>query len=387
MAAHSPRHRAPRARALAELQLDSLIALSGELARGWAIALIDARPLQQIGELPLAEIAADGPKLCAQILAALQSDGELERLTRRDGAPGEGRPGAAWGLAAIAGAREAAAAADAVEALRGVLWEELASELEAGAGARAAGRMLAEAADRLAHVCAEALAAALAGMGLPAVGSGAQEAGEVLIAGGRPQVRAGAFAAREGALIVDEVRSRPPAPPAPDQQGGRMLAPHAAAIEIRDQRHGEGPGAWVGSITRRLETFARDARPFAVLLLELGRGGVLSVDREHVLIEVERLLAAEAGALTRERAGRFWLLASDTDADAAEQLAGRLSAAVTSMGLWRGAAPEVWIGLAVCPRDGREAATLAAHADVGLYAARAASRRRVGRSVAYEQSP
>jgi predicted signal transduction protein with EAL and GGDEF domain len=42
----------------------------------------------------------------------------------------------------------------------------------------------------------------------------------------------------------------------------------------------------------------------------------------------------------------------------------------------------VAVGTAVCPQDGREAAALAAHADIGLLAARAAGRASAARPIA-----
>ncbi len=93
-------------------------------------------------------------------------------------------------------------------------------------------------------------------------------------------------------------------------------------------------------------------------------------------------LGPSPGSLTRERPGRCWLLMAETDRDGAGELAERLARAVASRASNRGAPLEVAIGVAVCPQDGREAAMLAAHADVGLYAARAAVRASAGERAA-----
>jgi GGDEF domain-containing protein len=154
-------------------------------------------------------------------------------------------------------------------------------------------------------------------------------------------------------------------------------------IEIRDVRGGEeGPAAWIGSIGRRLERREQDGLPFAVLLVEL-----VDLERLHdpepsgevsrLTGHVEDALARElrpADSLTRERPGRYWLLAPQTDGPGAQVLLERIARAVRSSASHRGTPLEVAVGVAVCPEDGLRASELAAHADVGLYAARAAGR-------------
>ncbi|HVA19673.1 MAG TPA: diguanylate cyclase [Solirubrobacteraceae bacterium] len=181
---------------------------------------------------------------------------------------------------------------------------------------------------------------------------------------------------RTAAVLVDEMA--PVEPPGT----GEPLARARPEIEIRDVRGEEGPAAWIGSIGRRLERHAQDSSPFAVLLVEL-------VDIEHLhsawpkgsvsslVSQVEDALARElrpADSFTRERPGRYWLIAGLTDGAGARVLAGRLATAVRSSASHRDSAPEVVVGIAVCPDDGLQASALAAHADVGLYAARAAGR-------------
>lgn len=191
--------------------------------------------------------------------------------------------------------------------------------------------------------------------------------------GERPETRA----SPSPAVLIDEL-----APTAAE--------PHAQAgpqIEIRDVRREEGPSAWIGSIGRWLERYERDAAPFAVLLVEL--------------VDIERLRHAEpqeemsgltglledalarglrpADSLTRERPGRYWLLAPQTDRDGAQALADWIAHTVRSSANNRKRPLEVAVGVAVCPDDGRQASDLAAHADVGLYAARAAGRSSVDR--------
>jgi hypothetical protein len=212
------------------------------------------------------------------------------------------------------------------------------------------------------------------------------------------------------AVLIDELapaESEPPAPTAPEfsrapaspplessRSAHRPIAetrpregdpPRKARpqIEIRDVRGGEeGPAAWIGSIGRRLERYEQDGLPFAVLLVEL-----VDPERPHdpepsgevsrLTGYVEDALARElrpADSLTREGPGRYWLLAPQTDTTGAQMLVERIARAVRSSVSHRGTPLEVAVGVAVCPDDGRRASELAAHADVGLYAARAAGR-------------
>ena len=374
---------APRARPLADLPVEALAARAGELARSWALALVLARPPDRIGEIPMAEIAQEAPSLCAALLRALASDEELARLTGRPG----GREGSAPArrLAALAGARDAAGAAAAAEALRGVLWEELVRELRAPAA-----RQLGDAGDRLAHVCAAALAATLEAIEDAEHDEASPE--EAFLVTASPSDWAGPAGAGRGAVIVDERAPSQRHPARADLAGAPPEAP-PQAIEIRDQRGGEGPAAWIGAIGSRLEAFRLDGLPFAVLLAEITNLERLRAEEgageaDRLARSVERLLAAELGApsphtadagrgpatITCERPGRYWLLAPRADRIGADELAERLAVAAASIRTARGRSAALAIGTASCPQDGREAAALAAHADVGLYAARAASR-------------
>ncbi|HWX51958.1 MAG TPA: hypothetical protein VNY34_01615, partial [Solirubrobacteraceae bacterium] len=105
-------HPGPRARPVAGLSLDGLLGRTDELARAWAVALILARRPSAFAEIPVEDLARDAPRLCAQVLRALESDTELQRLT--DTAPAGGRdPASASGLASMAGAGDPAAVVSA----------------------------------------------------------------------------------------------------------------------------------------------------------------------------------------------------------------------------------------------------------------------------------
>jgi hypothetical protein len=420
---------ASRPRPLAELELGALAARGEDLARRWTIAMVRTLPFEAIGAIPVEGLARDGPPLCAQTIRALQSDVELDRLTG-GGAP-TGREQTALGprLAAISGAADAVAAVQAVEALRGAVWQALLEELR-GAGERS----LPDLADRLAHVCAELLAAALSAAGAtaeaPRLGP---EGHDPALArepapGAPPRPAPSAPSARPAAVIVDErPAGRPPRTEDRPAGGRRERGSHerrsswegagrAAAvveqppawapaadddspeleIEIRDERGDRGPAAWIGSIGRQLERYERDGQPFAVLLvepleIERLRRDESSAELNRLAGAVERALVRELGmaapaagggrgaafgaaSLTRQHPGRHWLLVAAGEHHAANALAQRMVETVAATVSHRGEPLAVVVGTALCPDDGREAATLAAHADVGLYAARAAAR-------------
>jgi GGDEF domain-containing protein len=175
------------------------------------------------------------------------------------------------------------------------------------------------------------------------------------------------------AVLIDEL--------APTAQAGPQ-AQASPQIEIRDERTAEGPAAWIDSIGRRLERHEQDRAPFAVLLLELVdlerlRHAEPAEELSRMIDQVEDALARvlrPADSLTRERSGRYWLLAPQTDGPGARVLLERIARVVRSSVSHRGTPLEMAVGVAVCPEDGRRASELAAHADVGLYAARAAGR-------------
>jgi GGDEF domain-containing protein len=222
-------HRAPRARAVPELPLEELTGQAQELARAWAVALIVARPPSAIADIPLEDLACDAPRLCSQMLRALGSDDELERLTepRRD-SPREEPPSAQM-LSGLAGARDVASVVAAMEALRGVLWEALLAELRRPVFDRYDAHLLADLADRLAYVCAMALAAAL----------------PVALAGD-PQIRG-----RSGVVVAGADSAPPPArgerlaPPAPPGRGEPVAPPgppgRGEVVIIDERPHAHNP--------------------------------------------------------------------------------------------------------------------------------------------------
>lgn len=415
---------------VADLPLEALLARAEELARRWAVALVVARPLAQLGGIPLEDIARDAPALCERLLCALGSDAELERLLVGDPAS-RGGPGAAE-LGALAGVREPAALVAAAEALRQASWELVLDELPSAQ--RASGRRVAAVCDRLAYVCAAMLGRALEGWaGVPAREWDSEQfqersGGPRHESIGRPRepiaepahapapAEPGRHAGGGAIAIVDE---RAPAQDdghaelAPEDAGSlplalgdveerspvgagegvdadwgaagavsslRERAGEVAEIAIRDERRGEGPAAWIDSIGGQLRRFQRERAPFAVLLVELldldrlareqGAGELVALsERIETLLDAEMGGPAARASLTVERPGRYWLVVAGADRSGVGQLVLRLGHAVSSRARHR-----IVVGSAVCPEDGESAAALAAHADVGLYAARADAR-------------
>jgi hypothetical protein len=198
-------HPQPRARPVAEAPVDALLTRVEELAKRWAIALILALPLERIGEIPLEDLAREAPALCARVVRALESEAELERMTGGGDASGRGghdeETAPVQGLAALVGARDAGSTVQAVEALRGVLWETLLSELH---DPRA--RAVADLSDRLAYVCSAILIAAIPMTVAP------DEAVVAHVADGATGASERKSSGQAGVVLVDEREEREDVP-------------------------------------------------------------------------------------------------------------------------------------------------------------------------------
>ena len=131
------------------------------MSRRWpaagALSWCSSGQLGALGRIALEELTREAPDLCRQVLRAVSSEAELDRLLGSE-TPERGSAYADR-AAALSGAREAGGAIAAVESLRGVLWEGLLDELDGPADRRQA-RLLGDVSDRLAHVCAVLAAAA-----------------------------------------------------------------------------------------------------------------------------------------------------------------------------------------------------------------------------------
>lgn len=315
-----------RPRPVAGLPLDALA--DGEApAKAWLLALIERAPLAAAGEVPAADLAREAPALCAAMLRALESDQALARLE-----PGGDLADLAARAGALAGAGEPAGAAGAVGALRVALWNALHDELR-----RPEAGLVADLSARLAHVCDVVAQATLS------------EPQEISARRGPTRLRA---APEPDPLtgLADELLSAPP-----------------------------GVSPWLAAVARHLEHRAAGGPSFAVLAVDVDDAErLLAADRDEEAVRA--LQAAEAAVRGElrpvdvavvERLGRLWIVAPELGAAGARALGERVAAAVGGAASLQGAALRASIGLAVCPDDGTEAEALLAHADEGVFAARA----------------
>jgi GGDEF domain-containing protein len=297
-------------------------------AKGWLLALIAARELQDAPAVPTAELARDAPKLCAAILRAVGSDGD------RDLSPLAARAGA------MAGAGSPASAVAAVGLLRGALWEALRATMGPLDAATTAAL-----AERLAWACDLVAAAAVS----------APRGAEREAPGFRVRdARSRSASAAEGTVrdAGAAVEGTTPAAVAPALDAGW----HAAAAR-----------------------FLADGRPFALLALEIDDAArLLAADPEAGAAALARTQDAvqhelrPGDVLGREDDGRMWVVAAELGSTGGRALAERLADAVVAAATVRGAPLAMSIGLAAAPADGTDVDALAAHADEALFAARAA---------------
>lgn len=330
-----------------------------EVARAWLVELVARAPLDRAATLPGPAFADGAPRLCGAILAALASDAAFDDLE-----PGGALAPTALSSAALAGARDAAEAATALEALRSVTWALLVEALH-----RPPQALLVDLADRLGAAIATVTAATL-------------EANAFARA---PTRAAGAPAGDPGAPPPDSA-----APPTPLDAAGRTPPDPVAPSQRPVVEDGGGFHAraapWTAAVERRLERYASDGLPFAVMCVEVADlDRLVAAERDgEVALALEAAEAAvcaqlrPADVLVRERPGRYWLVAPETDAEAARSLAHLLAAAVAGVNGHRGVPLETAVGVASCPVDGHDAATLEGRAEEGLFAARAAGVRVTG---------
>jgi GGDEF domain-containing protein len=341
-----------RARPVADAPVGALVDGADEVAKAWLLELLAAAPLSAAGGVRVEALAAEGPALCAAVAQALADDEALERLE----ASGAARIGA------LAGARDAASAFAAVEALRRAMWEAALDELS-----RPPAALVADLADRLGAVCAAVTAAVLAEPVAEAV-----EPEPVAAAPTRVDRLADlARAAAADAVSATDLRAEP-APPIMRPPIGPEPAPEAAP-RVTDG----DPRAHLAS---RADEFVADGRPFAVLLVEIdGIDALLAAVRDEdvaaSLTAAERALedlVRPGDAIRREAAGRYWMTLPGAGPAGARALALRAAAAVERAADHRGRPITASVGVAVCPRDGADPETLAERVEDDLLAAQAA---------------
>ena len=117
-----PRRR--RARPVADAPIDALLDRTEDLTKGWLLALLERAPLDDAPRILAADLTREGPRVCAAMLRAIADETDHRRLE-----PGGALEPLVARVGELAGAAGAAATSLAVDALQGVMWSALRSEL------------------------------------------------------------------------------------------------------------------------------------------------------------------------------------------------------------------------------------------------------------------
>ena len=274
----------------------------------------------------------------------------------------------------LAGARDAAGALAALEALRRAVWS--AALVEAP---RAPAALVADLADRLSAVVRDAhrrrahARAAAPPAAAPPPPRAAEPAARARAGAGR---RAGRRRRAARRARPRRGRGEPAARPGPararERASGRARG-RAAARRARRTATGRRPSRLRGwpratparTWPRRATEFIDEGRPFAVLLVELdGIDDLLEADdggrgRGRGRRARARGPRRPGDAIRRERPGRFWLTLPGAGPAGARALALRAAACVERAAGHRGRPLAASVGVAVCPRDGADADALA----------------------------
>jgi diguanylate cyclase with GGDEF domain len=338
--------------------VEPLAASAQAIAKGWLLALLERVPLEAVATIPAADLAAEGPAICAAVARALGSDAELARLR-----PGGDLAPLAARIGPLAGVRDAAGALGAVESLRACVW---AAALDAAGEPREAEAIAA---------LAERLAAVAAAVGATAVAAAAPAPAAV------PTPDAPAVQNGSPTEPVGSVRPLPPRPAA--SAPGR---PPTGGMDDED--------LWIATLERHIDGCRREGGGLALLRVEL-----LDADRlVATATEAERgvpygrLAQAIRRAIRRQdlvasdHQGRAWVIAPAVGRAGAIALAERIGAGVEGGEHWRGAPLAATIGFAIYGEDGHDATTLIERADEAMLAASAAGVR-IGEALPSDDPP
>jgi len=357
----------PVERAEAEL----LAGRAQAVAKGWLLTLLERAPLDAVAAIPAADLASEGPAVCAACARALGSDGDLDRLR-----PAGDLAALAQRIPALSGAHDAAETLAAVDALRACLWTAAVD----ARGSRTDD--LAPLAERLAEVAlvvgATALAQAVSATDADRAG-GAEDA--------RPPAEGPAGARPEASGPARHAAGPEPAAPAVhDLRGSITHLPQRPAPPTPEMDDGD---LWIATLERHVDRAQREGGGLALLRVEL-------VDAERLVaaaaepapegaddrgVPYGRLAQAIRRAIRRQdlvasdHQGRAWVIAPAVGRAGALALAERIGAGVEHGEHWRGAPLAATIGFAVYGEDGRDAATLIDRAEEAMLAASAAGMR------------
>jgi GGDEF domain-containing protein len=384
------------ARPVADAPLHALSDVD-ELAKGWLLVLLAQAPLSAAASVPAADLAREAPALCGAMAAALASEAELDRLR-----PAGDLSTLAARAGALAGAVDPAGAAAAVSALRGVLWAAVLDGL-----VRPEPEHVAALSSRLALVADVVAMAALAPPEpFPVRGTAAPEHDEAARPHGAPSddeappaprlTSVPDLGAAPGESILgddvplmvedlgDESDAVPDAMPGPGSGEPFAAAPPAVPADVFPSvsaAHAEDRDEpWATAVIRRLGRLVSEGVSCSVLAVDVDDAERLLEADVHgearaLLDRIERAIRDElrpGDAAVRERVGRVWVVAQAGGIEGARSLGRRLADAVEGAGRLHGAPLRASIGIAACPDDGGDPTSLVAHADEGVFAARAA---------------
>jgi hypothetical protein len=374
----------PVERAEAEL----LAGRAQAVAKGWLLTLLERAPLDAVAAIPAADLASEGPAVCAACARALGSDSELDRLR-----PTGDLARLMQRIPALAGAHDAAEALAAIDALRACLW----AAARDARGTRTDDP--APLAERLAEVALVVATTALdtaQAKGIEGEGAGAAPVAAAQPASVTHADRAGGAGETISATPLAE-SSSPATGPARSSVGPE---PEPAIHDLRGsgsvtqlpQRPAPTPpemddgDLWIATLERHVDRAQREGGGLALLRVELVDGERIAAAAAEPSSEAAddrgvpygRLAQAIRRAIRRQdlvasdRQGRAWVIAPAVGRAGAIALAERIGAGVEHGEHWRGAPLAATIGFAVYGEDGRDAATLIDRAEEAMLAASAA---------------
>jgi GGDEF domain-containing protein len=351
-----PRRR--RARPVADAPIDVLLSESENLTKGWLLALLEQAPLDDAPRILAADLTRDGPRVCEAMLRAIADDTDLRRLE-----PGGALAPLAARVGELAGATSSEATSQAVDALHGVVWAALRTELR-----NPDPDLVSELAERLGQVT-ELMRVAALRHGDGAGGGGAQ--GPALSA-----VPAGGGIAPHGAGLGS------PAPgagePMPPSVASPLPRPEPSLAWADAAESAPGAEAlWVGALQEEIRRTG--GSPLSLLLAELEDAeAVLAVEPGSAsAAKFGEFAHAVRGAVRRqdilvcETGTRAWIIARDTGRAGAQALGSRISGAVRAGQPWHGVPMAASVGVAVLGENGRSPAELIEAAEEARFAAAA----------------
>jgi len=374
---------APVERAEAEL----LAGRAQAIAKGWLLTLLERAPLDAIAAIPAADLASEGPAVCAACARALGSDTELDRLR-----PAGDLAALVRRIPALAGAHNTAETLAAVDALRACLW---AAARDARGTRTDDPAPLAERLAEVALIVATTTLEAAQAKGIEGDGAGVTPAPAAPEPGAGTDDRAGGSEdarapGEDPGCARPELTgpARHAAGPERDEPAVHDLRAAHASITQLPQRPAPPPemddgDLWIATLERHVDRAQREGGGLALLRVELVDGERIAAaaaepDAEDRGVPYGRLAQAIRRAIRRQdlvasdRQGRAWVIAPAVGRAGAIALAERIGAGVEHGEHWRGAPLAATIGFAVYGEDGRDAATLIDRAEEAMLAASAA---------------